>query len=169
MAANEPVTELDARFSSAGATATAWTEGRQRLAAAELYWLSTVRPDGKPHVTPVLSVWLDDALYFCTGPTERKAKNLKHNKHCILTTGNNSLNEGLDLVIEGEAVDVTDNATLQRIADVYESKYGRDWRFDLSDGALVGEGGNQALVFEVAPLTGFGFGKGEFRQTRWRF
>ena len=44
-----------------------------------MYWLSTVRPDGRPHVTPLMSVWLEGALYFCTGPDERKAKNLVRN------------------------------------------------------------------------------------------
>ncbi len=70
-----------------------WSEGRERLEGAEVYWISTVRPDGRPHVTPLLSVWLDGALYFCTGPDERKAKNLVRNPHCILTTGCNALDD----------------------------------------------------------------------------
>ena len=98
----EPIAELDARFSSEGATPTQWTEARQLLEAAEVFWLSTVRPDGRPHVTPLLAVWLDDALYFCTSSPERKAKNLDHSPHCVLTTGRNSL-DGLDIVVEGEA------------------------------------------------------------------
>jgi hypothetical protein len=36
----------------------------------------TVRPDGRPQVTPVVAVWLDGAVHFTTGPTERKAHNL---------------------------------------------------------------------------------------------
>ena len=75
----------------------------------QIYWLSTVRPDGRPHVTPIAAVWLDGALHFCTGPTERKAKNLARNRYCVVTTGTNAL-EGLDVVIEGEAVRVTDAA-----------------------------------------------------------
>jgi nitroimidazol reductase NimA-like FMN-containing flavoprotein (pyridoxamine 5'-phosphate oxidase superfamily) len=168
MAGKEPVAELDARFSSDTATATEWTRARDQLESAELYWLSTVRPDGRPHVTPLLAVWLDGALSFCTGPTERKAKNLAGNPHCVLTTGSNALNEGLDLVVEGDAVRVSDDAKLRRIADVYESKYGKEWHFDVREGAFRHEGG-QALVYEVAPSTVFGFGKGEFSQTRWRF
>jgi general stress protein 26 len=165
----EPVTELDARFSSDGATPTGWIQARDQLENAEIYWLSTVRPDGRPHVTPLLSVWLDGALYFCTGSEERKAKNLDHNPHCVLTTGRNALGEGLDLVVEGEAVKVSDHARLQLIADMYESKYGSDWHFDVRDGAFHGEG-NKALVYEVVPAVVFGFGKGdEFSQTRWRF
>jgi general stress protein 26 len=171
----EPVVELEPRFSSDDATLTAWMEARERLERAEVYWLATVRPDGRPHVTPLLSVWLDGALYFCTGPDERKAKNLARNPHCILATGCNALDEGLDLVVEGDVVRVTDEAWLRRIADAYESKYGSDWRFAVRDGALYHDPGSprdtgKALVYEVAPSTVFGFGKGElFSQTRWRF
>src|SRR5690348_9920311 len=115
MTKKNPVTELDPRFSSPEATAIAWMTARQHLEKAEIFWLSTVRPDGRPHVTPLIAVLLDDALYFCTGEGERKAKNLAQNAHCILTTGCNFINaEGLDLVIEGEAVRVNEGALLQR-------------------------------------------------------
>jgi hypothetical protein len=137
-----------------------------------VYWLSTVRPDGRPHVTPLLGVWLDGALYFCTGPTERKAKNLAGNPHCILTTGRNGLDGGLDVVVEGSAARVTDEAELRTVADTYESKYGA--RFTAPEGTWYGLGdairGGTVLVYRVAPSTVFGFGKGrEFSQTRWRF
>jgi nitroimidazol reductase NimA-like FMN-containing flavoprotein (pyridoxamine 5'-phosphate oxidase superfamily) len=163
-----PVTKLDGRFSDDGVEPTPWDQGRHVLAEAQLYWLTTVRPDGRPHVTPLLSVWLNEAIYFCTGPTERKAKNLVKNKSCIITTGNNSLNEGLDVVIEGKAVAVMDATKLQQVADAYESKYGSGWHFDVTAGGFVSKGG-KALAFEVAPNKGFGFGKGKFSQTSWRF
>jgi nitroimidazol reductase NimA-like FMN-containing flavoprotein (pyridoxamine 5'-phosphate oxidase superfamily) len=163
-----PETKLDQRFSSPEAAAIEWAEGRERVEGAELFWISTVRPDGRPHVTPLISVWLDEAAYFCTGADERKAKNLARNPHCILTTGCNQLGEGLDVVIEGEAERVSDDAKLERIAAAYESKYGSEWHFDVRDGAFQHEGG-AALVFEVAPVTAFGFAKGEYGQTRWRF
>lgn len=168
MATSQPQTELDRRFSSPGAAPTEWADGRSRIEGAELFWLSTVRPDGRPHVTPLISVWLDGAAYFCTGPAERKAENLAQNPNCVLTTGCNLLNEGLDVVIEGEAERVSEDAKLARIADAYESKYGSSWHFDVRDGAFHGEGG-EALVFEIAPTTIFGFGKGKYSQTRWRF
>ncbi|MPZ62401.1 MAG: pyridoxamine 5'-phosphate oxidase family protein [Propionibacteriales bacterium] len=129
-------------------------------------------PDGRPHVTPLLAVWQDGALYFCTGPTERKARNLANNPHCVLTTatGGTSLHEGLDLVIEGDAVRVTDSARLHRLADAYESKYGSDWRFEVRDGGFFSEPPGVVLVYEVVPSTGFGFGRSEaYSQTRWRF
>ena len=166
--ANEPETTLDGRFSSPDASATPWAEGLARLEEAELFWVSTVRPDGRPHVTPLISVWLDGAAYFCTGPDERKARNLAQNPSCILTTGCNLLGEGLDVVIEGEAVRIGDDAKLLRIAEAYESKYGSEWHFDVRDGAFRHDA-SEALVFEVAPATAFGFRKGEYSQTRWRF
>ncbi len=168
MAEKEPLAELQPQFSSDDATPTAWAMARERLEQAEVFWLSTVRPDGRPHVTPLLAIWLDGALYFCTGESERKAKNIVHNAHCVLTTGCNALNEGLDLVVEGDAVRVSDEARLKRLADRYAAKY--DWHYTVRDGALHGDAGNIALVYEVAPTTAFGFGKGtSFSQTRWRF
>jgi nitroimidazol reductase NimA-like FMN-containing flavoprotein (pyridoxamine 5'-phosphate oxidase superfamily) len=166
-----PVTELDARFSTDGARPTPWAEGQAQLEEAAVFWISTVRPDGRPHVTPLISVWLDGALYFCTGPDERKARNLSRNSHCVLTSGCN-VEDGLDVVVEGEAVQVTDDAKLRRIAEAYVAKYGEQWRFGVRDGAFVHGTDEEsiALVFEVAPVKVLGFGKGEvFSQTRWRF
>jgi hypothetical protein len=172
----EPAIELDSQFSSDVATPISWLEGRERLEGAEVYWISTVRPDGRPHVTPLLSVWLEGALYFCTGPDERKAKNLVRNPHCILTTGCNTLDEGLDVVVEGDAVRVTDEARLGRVADAYLVKYGSDWRFAVREGAFYHDSGalremdtGAAWVYEVSLNKVFGFGKGEpFSQTCWR-
>jgi hypothetical protein len=171
MTQQEPAATLDPRFSSPGATATPWAEAAGQLEKAELFWLTTVRPGGHPHVTPLLALWLDGALYFSTGEDERKAKNIAHNQHCILTTGRNTLNEeGLDLVVEGAAVRVTDDAELRRVADLYEAKYGPAWHYDVRDGMIAGLRDNIALVFKVAPTAVFGFGKGAvFSQTRWRF
>ena len=168
MPESNPAAELDARYSADNATAADWSQVQKLLAEARVYWLSTVRPEGRPHVTPLLSVWVDGALHICTGPEERKAQNLLLNPRCILTTGCNALDEGIDIVVEGEAVVMTDNTDLRRIADAYLSKYASDGHFDVHDGAFFGQGG-RALVYQIAPSTVFGFGKGDFSQTRWRF
>jgi nitroimidazol reductase NimA-like FMN-containing flavoprotein (pyridoxamine 5'-phosphate oxidase superfamily) len=169
-------TQLDARYSNPGATAVPWARAEERLRAAGGFWISTVRPDGRPHMTPLIAVWLDGSLYFSTGPAERKARNLAANPHCVLTTGSDAWDEGFDVIVEGDAVRVTDEARLRRIADAYVAKYGSAWRFGVRDGAfrhdpesLRGDDPGEAWVYEVAPVTAFGFGKGEFTQTRWRF
>ncbi|MGP8299764.1 pyridoxamine 5'-phosphate oxidase family protein [Streptomyces inhibens] len=168
----QPVTELDPAYSSEGAQPTAWAAAVGGMTEAEIFWLTTVRPDSRPHVTPLLAVWADDALHFCTGPGERKAKNLRSSAHCVLTTstaGGNDLHAGLDVVVEGDAVRVDNEPTLRRLADLYVEKYGSDWQFDVRDGAFYGQG-DRAIVFRVEPVTAFGFGRGEtYSQTRWKF
>ena len=113
MARQEPLTTIHPAYSDPHATATPWAAGAAQLEQARVFWISTVRPDGRPHVTPLIAVWLDGALYFCTGASERKAKNIEQNAHVILTTGRNTMDEDtLDMVVEGDAVRVRDAAEL---------------------------------------------------------
>jgi nitroimidazol reductase NimA-like FMN-containing flavoprotein (pyridoxamine 5'-phosphate oxidase superfamily) len=168
---NEPVGELHAGFSAEDATATPWAEARSHLEDADIAWLTTVRPDGRPHVTPVMFVWMDDAAYFTTGPNERKAANLARNSHCILTTGCNVIDAGLDIVVEGEAAPVGDPERRRQVADGFATKYlpregAKIFHADIRDGSFLGEGSSNVL-YEVKPSAVFGFGKGAFSQTRW--
>ena len=66
--------ELQPQFSSPGCNPDTVDVSGRRLEQAQMFWLTTVRPDGRPHVTPLVAVWLDDALYFSTGESERKAE-----------------------------------------------------------------------------------------------
>jgi general stress protein 26 len=134
-----------------------------------MFWLSTVRGDGRPHVAPLPTVWLDGALHFCTGEQEQKAVNLRSNPHCVLSTGANHLQEGLDVVVEGSAVRVTDRDRLERLAALWKSKL--DWDFDVADDGFRdphSPSGN-VLVFGVAPAKALAFGKSPYSQTRYRF
>jgi general stress protein 26 len=173
-----PTTALDARFSEPGASATSWEDAVRVLESAELFWLTTVRADGRPHVTPLVAVWLDNALHFSTGAEEQKARNLRANAHVILTTGSNDWQHGLDIVVEGKAVRATDDAVLRRLADAWRTKWDGQWDYEVHDGAFrapteAGGGaagaGREALVFSVAPANVLAFGKGTFTQTRHRF
>ena len=168
MATNEPVAELDSRFGDPDAVPSSWADVRDEIERAELFWISTVRADGRPHVTPLPAVWRGAALYFCTGASEQKGVNLSRNEHCALTTGTNVWKSGLDIVVEGEARRVSDETKLQQLADMWETKYEGDWHFDVENGAFQ-HGGGEALVFEVAPTKVLAFRKGSFAQTRFRF
>ncbi|MFF8015771.1 pyridoxamine 5'-phosphate oxidase family protein [Streptomyces sp. NPDC007929] len=181
MPAQPPTTELDARYSSAltprpGApevTATPWAKARERLDSAEIFWVSTVRPDGRLHVTPCIAAWHDGALYFSTGRAEQKAKNLAHDAHCALTTGANSLTGGLDLVVEGRAEPVTDRALLEEVITAHETKYGP--HITSPEGTFHGIGDSfrsgAAVVYAVHPDTAYGFGRdnGVYSHTRYTF
>jgi PPOX class probable F420-dependent enzyme len=168
MAANDPVTELDARFSDTDAVPTPWEEVRRTIDDAELFWLSTVRSDGRPHVTPLPAVWEDGVLHFCTGADEQKGVNLARDPRCALTTGNNAWKAGLDVVVEGTARRVVDDDHLVRLAEAWATKYAGDWQFEVANHAFQG-GGGEALVFAVEPVKVLAFAKGAFAQTRYRF
>lgn len=165
-----PETALDSRYSGEDAAARPWAEAVALLEGAELYWVSTVRPDGRPHVTPLIGLWSNGALHFCTGPSERKARNLATNPEVVLTTGTNTLEEGFDVVVEGRAARVTDEGRLIALAEAWEEKYGAEWHFGVTDGMFSNGAGGRALVFAVTPRTAFGFAKGDpYGQTRWSF
>jgi general stress protein 26 len=166
----QPVTRLDTRFSGPDAVATDWVEARRLLETAELFWITTVRADGRPHVTPLVAVWLDDALHFATGADEQKAVNLRGNQHVTVTTGCNEWDRGIDVVVEGDAVRVTDDSLLRRLAEAWAAKWDGRWQYGVGDGGFVHEGGRGgALVFSVTPAKILAFTKGSFSQTTYRF
>jgi general stress protein 26 len=163
-----PPAAIDSRFSDPAAGPTPWSEAAQVLEHAELYWLTTVRADGRPHVTPLIGVTEDGVVHFCTGLREQKARNLEHRDRVALTTGNNTWAQGVDVVVEGTAVRVTDRDALQRLADAYEAKYGSAWHFDVGDG-VFGAGEDAAAVFRIEPAKVLAFAKEPHGQTTYRF
>lgn len=160
--------ELDPRYSAEEARPASWTETRRTLAEAELYWIATVRPTPRPHMTPVAGAWHDGALWFCSLPQERKVLNLVSNPRCSLLTGTNRLSSGVDIVLEGRAVRVTGEERLEEAAETFRRKYGAMWDYVVDGDVLSGSVG-RAWAFSVAPQTVFAFTKGCVAQTRWRF
>jgi predicted pyridoxine 5'-phosphate oxidase superfamily flavin-nucleotide-binding protein len=159
---------IDRRFSDPEAGPTGWAEVERLLEQAELYWLTTVRRDGRPHVTPLIGLWHDGAAHFVTGHDEQKARNIEHNDRVALTTGCNKWAEGMDVVVEGAAVRLTDNGTLQAIADAFEAKYGAVWHFDVGDGAFEGQGEGPGYVFRIEASKALAFAKDPHAQTTFR-
>lgn len=97
-----------------------WSRPRDILASdspkADLtFFVSTVRPDRRPHSAGVGAVWVDGALYFVGGPGTRRSRNLAANPACTVSVRL----RGIDLTLEGEARRVTDSATLARVVAVY--------------------------------------------------
>jgi hypothetical protein len=164
-------TTLDAEYSDPAATATSWADTRAVLESAELAWVGTVRANGRPHVTPVVGVWAEDAFWFSTGQDEQKFANLQANPHVVVTTGASTWDHGLDVVLEGVAEQVTDDEVLARIAPVFASRWDGRWQWTVRDGAFRGAGGEGgAMAFRVAPVKVFAHAKGDpFGATRHRF
>lgn len=99
-----------------------WTAVRGRLESrstphpdasnSHTTWLSTVNPDGSPHVTAVGALWVDGTYWFQTGAGTRKGRNIAHDPRCTLAV---SVRDA-DVVIEGDAVRVGEPDALDQIA-----------------------------------------------------
>src|SRR5918998_3963949 len=160
---------IDPRYGDASATPPPWAAIERLLVDAQLYWIITVRTDGRPHAVPLVGVWHDGTFAFCTGADEQKQRNLDGNRRVAVTTGSTGANgwaSGKDLVVEGEAVRVTDADELQTLAAAWFDKYGEDWHFEVrgqefvevsSSGAGTAGG---ALVYRVRPEKVIVFGDG---------
>jgi general stress protein 26 len=164
-----PTPKFDPRFSAPAADATPWPDVAAALERAELYWLTTVRADGRPHVTPLVGVVHDGAVHFCTGLREQKARNLEHSARVALTTGANAWAQGMDVVVEGTAQRITDPAALQALADAYLAKYGEAWHFEVEGDGFKSDEGGPAAVFRIEPAKVLAFAKEPHAQTTFRF
>ena len=167
MSQTQPITELNVAFSEPGAAAAPWAEVTEVLSKSEMFWLSTVRRDGRPHVTPLPAIWLGGTLYFCTGSLEQKTANLRASPGCVLTTGSSDLRSGLDVVVEGTAVRMTDVPRLHELAAIWKSKL--DWDYEVTGDGFRDGAGRTGLVFGVTPAKILAFGKAPYTQTRYRF
>jgi nitroimidazol reductase NimA-like FMN-containing flavoprotein (pyridoxamine 5'-phosphate oxidase superfamily) len=150
-------------------TALSWADVQTLVAEAGDFLLATTDPDGRPHVVPVLGVWLEGAFCFVTFRQSRKTRNLVRNNGCAVTVPGHDV----DLVLEGAAHLIRNAARLQKVADLFPAKYPwwhpfvRDGEFyDPADIALD----DPRHVYAVEPAQVFAFGKEKgFTATRWRF
>jgi nitroimidazol reductase NimA-like FMN-containing flavoprotein (pyridoxamine 5'-phosphate oxidase superfamily) len=134
--------------------------------AAGRFWLTTTRPDGRPHVMPVGIVWGDGRFYLVAGAGTQKAKNLAHDPGCVVSVAA----PRTDVVVEGEARIIRDEAELRRIAALFS-----DWGPEVHDGAFWHEYSAPSAgpppwdVYEITPTTIYGLSAGEpHGATRWR-
>jgi general stress protein 26 len=164
-----PITTIGEEFSDAGAPATTWDETKRILESAPLFWLTTVKRDGSPHVTPLIAVWYDGALYFSTIGTEQKDVNIAANPRVILTTGCNGWESGVDVITEGIASVVKSDDLLAHLAGVWTQKWDGRWRFQVRDGFFYHEDGAEVTVYAVKPSRVYAFAKGTFVQTKHQF
>lgn len=159
----------DRRFSHPEASAPDWPDVERQLADAELYWLTTVRTDGRPHTTPLVGVWHDGAFAFCTGPGEQKHNNLLHAGRVSVVTGCNGWRSGTDVVVEGTAERVRGRDRLEPLAAAWRAKYGEDWDWQAGDEGFTSGDGSDPHVFVVPPAKVIVFAKDPHGQTTYRF
>jgi nitroimidazol reductase NimA-like FMN-containing flavoprotein (pyridoxamine 5'-phosphate oxidase superfamily) len=148
-----------------------WEDAEERLTKGGWFWLATVRPNGAPHVMPLLAVWSISSLYVASKGTSRKSRNLVAEGRCVITADAGDMH----LIVEGEARRVRDEATLRRASDAFEAIYGwptvvKTDKLDAEYGAPT-SGGPPYDVYEITPTKAFALPTdGEsFTPTRWRF
>ena len=151
-----------------------WSRARDAVAVGSTgpgvtHFLGTTRPDGRPHAAGVGAVWIDGDLYFTSGPGTQKSRNLAVNPTCTISVRL----EGIDLVFEGEATRVTDEAVLERAAAVYRDA---GWPAEVEDDAITAPfsapsaGPAPWHLYRLTYHTVFGVAGAEpFGATRWRF
>jgi hypothetical protein len=153
-----------------------WSRALEQLEAtnhhdgpARTFWLSTVGPDGSPHCAGVGSLWVDGQVYFTSGPGTRKSLNLAHDPRCAISV---SL-PGLDLIIRGRADRVTDQPTLERLAERYAAQ---GWPASAEKAALTAPFSAPAAgpppwyLYVVTPMVAIGTASAEpLGATRWTF
>ncbi|MBC7877599.1 MAG: pyridoxamine 5'-phosphate oxidase family protein [Anaerolineales bacterium] len=131
-----------------------WSWAEERLERSHNYWVSTTRPDGRPHATAVWGVWWDNAFYFSSGRLTRKARNLAQNANCVICTES----AAQAVIVEGVAQLVGNGETLGMLGQVYRAKYDSDYP-------------SESNIYIVHPKVVFGFIEAETEfsgsATRW--
>ena len=162
---------------------TSWDDARGRLADPEPgrhNWLATVRPDGRPHLMPVIAFWMDGAFHFIAGEGTQKGRNLAEDGRCVIGTESRGL-PSLDIVVEGRAEPLSDEDDVRRIAERFNAG---GWPLEARGNEVHGPNAPTAgpppyRIFRVEPIKAFGlpgtYGMEQFKQeelprpTRWDF
>ena len=119
-----------------------WSWAEARLSAAMRYWVATVWPDGRPHLTPVWGLWLDGLVWFSCASASRKARNLTANPRCVVSTADPG----------------------QPVVDRSNAKYSTSYGPDMIERPRIS-------VWRVRPEVVIGLDEDRFidSPTRWRF
>jgi nitroimidazol reductase NimA-like FMN-containing flavoprotein (pyridoxamine 5'-phosphate oxidase superfamily) len=162
---------------------TPWALAHARLTKPEpgrTSWLATVRPDGSPHLMPIIAVWIEGAFHFIVGEGTRKGRNLSEDGRCVVATGSTTL-PSLDVVVEGYAEPLADEAEVRRIAKMFAAN---DWPLEAHGDRVDGPNAPTAgpppyAIYRMVPSKAFGLpgmlGMEQYdradlpKPTRWEF
>ena len=160
-----------------------WSDARERLQKREEHrtnWLATVRPDGRPHLMPIIAFWIDGALHFVAGEGTRKARNLAADGHCVIGTPSLKL-PSVDILIEGRAEPLDDVIAVRRVTKALKKN---GWPLEARGVEVYGPNAPTAgpppyRIYRMTPSRAFGLpgqeGMEEFTPedlpspTRWEF
>ena len=179
----ERAPERERSLNGDASATTSWELARERLANPEhqrTCWIATTRPDGQPHLMPVIGFWIDGAMHIIAGEGTRKARNIAADSRCVIATTSTTL-PSLDLVVEGRAEALTDDGEVRRVVEFLGD---RNWPLEPEGNKVFGPhaptaGGPPYTIYRIVPARVFGLpgmlGMDQFdpsdlpKPTRWDF
>ena len=124
----------------------------QRFAEADCSWLSTVRPDGRPHSAPIWHVWTNGCAFVVTKDSAVKVNNIRHCTRVVLTHPD----PHHAIIIDGLAQIVQGKTSLLR--PLFKAKY--DWDIATDE--------EYNTVIEITPVKLLAWGEeGAGQRKRW--
>lgn len=137
-----------------------WRWALDRMHESHDFWIATVSPDRRPHLTPVWAVWDDGGLWFSASPGSRKMRNIRAGSAVAVSTEDPEN----PFVLEGTVEVVTETARLERFVAVVNVKYRTEYGLDFFQP-------DQTSVGKVVPDWAFGLIASDFEgsPTRWTF
>jgi PPOX class probable F420-dependent enzyme len=135
-----------------------WSWATERLTRSHDYWVATVRPDCRPHVTPVWGVWMDGMVWFSSSRESSKARNVAGHPRVMVATDDAQE----PVMVEGDAESVEGAGPIGAFVAALNAKYGTDYPVDFFLGNAC---------FRVRPVWAFALTESDFAgsPTRWSF
>ena len=137
-----------------------WSWAQQLLADAPIYWVASVGPDERPHVTPIWGVWVDGAFWMEGGANTRRFRNLAANPAAVVT-----IERGDDaLILNGDAelVSGLPDELVERLLAAYA-------KYLPTHGYKAAADNWRNGIWRVRPRKVLGWGSFPADTTRWTF
>ena len=132
-------------------------------------WLATTDPDGRTHLAGIGGLWVDNKMYFTSGPRARKSRNVEAEPRVAISVSTGDM----DVVIEGRASRVTDEAVVADLAERYRAQ---GWPAEADGSVITAEysapsaGPAPWNLYVLEPEAVYGVATAEpYGATRWRF
>ena len=132
-------------------------------------WLATTDADGRAHLAGVGALWVDEKFYFTTSPRARKTRNIKADPRCAMSVHARDM----DIVVEGTASHITDQATLDDLCARYVAQ---GWPARVENGSFTAEYSAPSAypppwdLYAITPENVYALASSKpYGATRWRF
>jgi len=151
---SRPTTEASYGIPDDGDDLLPWEFVGEKLRDDQSYWVTTVRPDGFPHVRPTWGVWVDETFYCGGGEETRWVRNLAANPAIVVHR------EDAEevVIIEGTAERIDEPTASDDLIEELDSAY--ETKYDVRHGTPF---------FAVRPDAIFAWSEFPTDATRWEF